>query len=464
MTYIRVAVSPFKSHATPSTLGCKRKVTPSAELSFSKRVFLPFDVRDPGTRISNKEVQDLLRSIFSTTWDVGEVRYRSHLLFQVEQLPCGPWPVTVGGLPFTIASNDGQGRALMLPRQIHGHANIKICQEGHPDNSKPLISDAHLRRLAAEVNTWFEENVPGIRMLELMFTCERTIYIVLEDHVAINVHKNKFPGWIANRFVGYINNRELHRPEWVDMPAKRVNQPQPNQGVIDNTAYDVLRPGVQINSKSLRDQADSSVLSTTAGVLVENDAGEAFMTAASHGIGEDGTVWQGGRADRIIGKAAVEIPFTDISLLKPKKDVAFVYKTFETEAAGPIPKFIRLRTSEDDMPCGPCYLNSPYTGNMVGALVRKSVRLFKPGPPPRSTQRDVRYVVYDWMHTGQVEGNDGKVQPPEGTCGSAVWNDDGVILGFYQHYVSEGPWAGFSALVSASAVVDAGYRLARHPC
>ncbi|KAK4141293.1 uncharacterized protein C8A04DRAFT_31156 [Dichotomopilus funicola] len=280
--------------------------------------------------------------------------------------------------------------------------------------------------------------MPDIRMLELMFTCERTIFIVLEDH--------------------------LHRPAWVDMPDKRVIQPQPNQGIIDNTTYDVLRPGVQINSKSLRDQADSSVLSTTAGVLVENDAGEAFMTAASHGIGEDGTVWKGGRADRIIGKAAVEIPFTDISLLKPKKDVAFVYKTFETEAAGPSPKFICLRTSEDDMPCGPCYLNSTYTGNMVGALVHKSVRLFKPDTPTTCTQRDLRYVVYDWMHTGQVEGNDSKVQPSDGTCGSAVWNGDGVILGFYQHYVSEGPWAGFAASVSASAVVDAGYRLARHPC
>jgi hypothetical protein len=34
-------------------------------------------------------------------------------------------------------------------------------------------------------------------MLELTFTCERTIYIVLEDHVAINVYRNKLPSWDA---------------------------------------------------------------------------------------------------------------------------------------------------------------------------------------------------------------------------------------------------------------------------
>jgi len=531
MSSIRVAVSPSTSHTAPSTPGSKRKVTPSAELSSSKRVLLlispskqpantspgatistrpffapkqlfprgdakitqqythahpepspsskqqekqepedadatwhhkqvllPFDLRDPGTKINNKEVQDLLRSIFPATWDVTEVRYRSHLLFQVDQLPRGPWPVTVGGLPFTILSDDGQGRALMFPRQIHGNPNMKIYSEGYPDDSKALISDANLRRLAAEVNACFEKNVPDIRMLELMFTCERTIYIVLEDHVAINVHRNKLPSWIANRPVGYINNRELHRPSWVDMPAKRVIQPQPNKGVIDNTAYDVLRPGVQINSKYLRDHAHPSVWSTTAGVLVENDAGDAFMTVASHGIGEGETVWQGKRADRIIGKAVVEISFTDISLLKLKEDVAFVNETFETEA-GLSPKFIRLRTSEDDMPSGCCYLNSPYTGNMVGVVVHKSVRLFRSDPHP--TQSNLGYVVYDWMYTGQDEGNDSKVQPPDGTSGSAIWDDDGVILGFYHFYVSEGAWAGFSASASASAVVDAGYRLAK---
>lgn len=424
---------------------------------------LLFDLRDPGTKIDNKEVQDLLQSIFPGTWDVGEIRCRSHLLFQVDQLPRGPWPVTVGGLPFTIVSDmmsaDGQGRALILPRQIHGNANIKLYIEGCPDHSKALISDADLRRLAVEVNACFEKNVPDIRMLELMFTCERTIYIVLEDHVAINVHRNKLPSWIANRFVGYINNRELHRPPWADTPAKGVIQPrpQPNKGVIDNTAYDVLRPGVQINSKYLRDHdSHPSVCSTTAGILVETDAGDTFMTAASHGIGDrETTVWQGTRANRTIGNTVAEIPLTNISLMKLKEDVVFVDETFETKA-GPSPKFTRLRTSEDDMPGVCCYLNSPYTGHMVGAVVSKSVRLFKSDP-----QSNLRYVVYDWMHTGQEEGNDSKVQPPDGTCGSAIWDDGGVILGFYQHHISEGSWAGLSASVSASAVVDAGYRLAK---
>lgn len=53
-----------------------------------------------------------------------------------------------------------------------------------------------------------------------------------------------------------------------------------------------------------------------------------------------------------------------------------------------------------------------------------------------------------------------KVRPPDGTCGSAIWDHDGTILGFYHYYIADGPYAGFACFVSASEVVDAGYHLA----
>ncbi|KAK0717710.1 hypothetical protein B0T26DRAFT_751737 [Lasiosphaeria miniovina] len=136
------------------------------------------------------------------------------------------------------------------------------------------------------------------------------------------------PGKIANRFVGYIHNQELRRPSWADLPAKREIQPHPMTGVIDDTTYDVLRPGVLIRSKMLRDHAHPAVFSTT--------SGDIFMTSASHGIGEGEIVWHAHRPDRTISEAVVEIPFTDVSLLKLKDDVVFVNKTFETDA-GAVP-------------------------------------------------------------------------------------------------------------------------------
>jgi len=526
MSLISVAVSPSGlGDIQPSTPGSKRKVTPSAAVSSSKRVLvlitpdkrpadtspgatistqpffapkqlfprgdakiahhythahpqpeapreqedadavwhnkhvlLPLDLRDPGTNIEHEEVQDLLHSIFPGTCSVTEARYRSHLIFLVDQLPSSPWPLTVGGVPLTLSAGN-QGRALMFPRQIHGNPSISICREGY-DNIV-LFSDANLRRLAADVQVEFEKHVVvpgGLRVLELMYTCERTIYVVLEDHVNIGQVRTKIPCKIANRFVGYINNRELHRPSWANMSAERVVQPQPMTGVFDNTVYDILRPGVLIRSKLLRDHAHPAVFSTTSGVLVENPAGDAFMTAASHGIGEGEKVWQGDYSDRTIGEAVVEISFTDVSLLKLKDDVVFTNQTFETDT-GLSPELTRLRASEDELPWGPCYLDSPYTGNMEGAVVAKSVRLFSSSQ--YLTERNLKYVVYDWAYMGQQEGNESKYQPPDGTCGSAIWNEDGVVLGFYHFYVSEGAWAGFSASASSSAVVDAGYRLVK---
>jgi hypothetical protein len=230
-------------------------------------------------------------------------------------------------------------------------------------------------------------------------------------------------------------------------------------GVIDTTTYDILRPGVLIRSKMLRDHAHPAVYSTTSGVIVQNVAGDKFMTAAAHGIGEGLNVWQGDRWDRIIGEAVVEISFTDVSLLQLGEDVAFENQTFETEA-GEVPQFVRLQAPSEKIDMfSMCYLNSPFTGNLEGVHVAISARLFKNSP--YLTERLFEYNVYNWTHTGQAEGNDEKFQPPDGTCGSVIWSDEGIITGFYHYYINEGPWAGFSASASAGHVVDAGYTLAK---
>ncbi len=58
-------------------------------------------------------------------------------------------------------------------------------------------------------------------------------------------------------------------------------------------------------------------------------------------------------------------------------------------------------------------------------------------------------------------GGDGKdkAQPADGTCGSAIWDDEGVILGFYHYHINSEEFAGFSVSVSAAEVVNVEYRL-----
>ncbi|KAK0709346.1 hypothetical protein B0T26DRAFT_805084 [Lasiosphaeria miniovina] len=355
-----------------------------------KHVLLLYNLRDLSINIHTEEIQKLLCSIFPGAYNVA--RARSHLIFQLSRWPSPPWPLTVGGLPITLVIRDvltAEGRAFIFPRQIFGNGSIPICSEAHYTNAA-TFSDALLCRLRSDINAYFLKHAPpGVRMLELIHTCERAFYVVLDDH-----------------------------------------------------------PG-----------APPAVFSTTSGVLVQNAAGDTFMTSASHGIGEGGTVWHADRPDRTISETVVEIPFTDVSLLKLKDDVVFVNKIFETDA-GAVPQFTRLKTSTDELSYGSlCYLNSPYTGNMDAVLVANSIRYFETSP--YLTESQLAYNLYNWSYTGQKEGNEGKFQPPDGTCGSVIWNDEGVITGFYHYHIEDGPWAGFALSASASAVVDAGYSLAK---
>ncbi|KAF7506355.1 hypothetical protein GJ744_011821 [Endocarpon pusillum] len=70
-----------------------------------------------------------------------------------------------------------------------------------------------------------------------------------------------------------------------------------------------------------------------------------------------------------------------------------------------------------------CSLNSPYTGHMEGSLVAKSVK-FESSAPYHPTQDSLRYVVYNWSFMGQEEDNHDRARPPDGTCGSVIWDND----------------------------------------
>lgn len=421
----------------------------------ARHVLLPFDLRDPKLSISKPEVAALLHSIFPGTANVTQGNFRSHLLFQVQKLPRSPWPLTVGGLPITILDESDRGCAFLFPMRPIGNLAISICRNGH-DFTSGLPSGIKLRKLFDEVNSEFQKNLPDIRIVEFMFASTRVFYVVLDDHVEIGTMRPKLPGKIANCPVMYLNDNEVCRPQWAKMPAKRMIEVHPLAGIADDTAYDILRPGVMICSSKLMDHAHPASLATTTGILVKNAAGDTFMTGASHRIGPLEEVWQPGRRDKVVGKAAVEITHTDVSLIALSQGVEFINETFE-DAAGVVPNFSHLVTSEEEPQSPFAYLNSPFSGNMEAVIVMRSVR----APSTLPQEAMVRNVLYDWSYWGQEEGNENKARPVDGTCGSVIWDDDGIIRGFYRYYIEKGKWAGFSISVCASEVVDAGYTLAK---
>lgn len=166
-------------------------------------------------------------------------------------------------------------------------------------------------------------------------------------------------------------------------------------------------------SSTITGHSHPAILSTASGILINNPAGDSFMAAASYGIGKDETIYQTHLPDKTVGKAVVEIPFTDVCLVKLEKCVTFSNKTFEAHS-GAIPELTRFLTPEDKLDWPICYLNSPYTGNMEASIVSKSVKL---EPSVHPMENNPSYVVYNWAYSSQIEDNSDKIKPPDGTCG-----------------------------------------------
>jgi len=125
-----------------------------------------------------------------------------------------------------------------------------------------------------------------------------------------------------------------------------------------------------------------------------------------------------------------EISFTDVSLVRLSDGLSFTNETLEN-MDGVVPQFQRLITSDDRAEFKPVHFNSAFTGHMEGNIVMHSVKM--PDSPSHPTEQSQagKYVLYQWHYMGQGDGSGQPIMPPDGTCGSAIWNDDGVILGFY---------------------------------
>ena len=433
-----IGVAEQHSHAHPSS----KKDDSENESWHVKHILLPFDLRDKKIDIFADDVLSLLKNIFPGTLEIGEGRCRSQLTFDVDKMPSGPWPLTIGGLPFTISSHD-QGRGLICSAQKLGNLRISICQEYEVN-----FCESNLRILAADVQANFQENLPEIRILELIFSSAHTFDIVLEDHVSIDSMRNKLPGRIALCPVGYLRERDLCRPLWTDISAKRQIQPQPINNIIDDTVYDIIRPGVLLSSRVTRGHAHPVIMSTTAGILVQNSKGDRFMTGAYHGI--ENEVWQTQQPTRIIADVVEEIPSMDISILKLRDGIIFVNETFEDEN-GDTPKFNRFINPDDDVNHMVTNLNSPYTGNMEGTIFMRSYRF----------EGNDKNMLYNWTYMGQDDSFVQRYMPPDGICGSVIWDDDGAILGFIQHYVDSGPHKGYCLSMNATELARAGYTLVK---
>ncbi|RDL39014.1 uncharacterized protein BP5553_03354 [Venustampulla echinocandica] len=100
-------------------------------------------------------------------------------------------------------------------------------------------------------------------------------------------------------------------------------------------------------------------------------------------------------------------------------------------------------------------MNNPWTGHLDGTLEGSSLRMVE---PERRGGEDIEWIRYKWT----FHGDNGLAAPPPGVSGSAIWDDEGVVIGFFQYYIPDGNLRGFCISVSAShlARFGQGYHLA----
>ena len=429
----------------------------------TKRILLPSDSK-PLTHWQGGFNEDSTSKLLFTIFpDPKEITCgATYINFRLAVLPEPPFPLTVGGLCVTISNSDcTRGKQRLFPYTNRGNCNISIRPD--LDIREGVLTQQTMTTLSTEYVKALQDLAPSVVPKEILYTYEPWVYVFLPNEFDYSSNlKTRLPGKLGRKLVSYLREEELHRPKWTDLKAKRYIEPLPHLGVVDDTAYQVLRPGVVLHSTKLRDHAHPHRLTTTSGVLITNPANDVFMIGASHGIGNDESVFQEmpDGETRLIGKAVQEISFTDVAVIQLEKGVEFVNEPFEN-SVGVVPKFKRLlgEVENDELkPLDTLFLNSPYTGNMEGMFVASSFRPETTGRRPHRTEVGIEFITYQWFYTGQVEESGWK-ELPDGMCGSAIWNDEGVITGFFQYHISLGALSGLAVSVSAREVVKTGWRL-----
>ncbi|KAG5305338.1 hypothetical protein I7I50_05702 [Histoplasma capsulatum G186AR] len=399
-----------------------------------QHIILPFDLRENPDAFYNEENRNILSSIFPETH--GLAMDSMFLIFLQTKVPPKPWPRTIAGVPVCFAPEIGPQ---YIPRPIGIPAYVK-----NPSISKDLNGRAmqDWEPLFVSIKTYFQEQ--GISITEVMYL-KSYVVIVLEHR---NTDPTKLLSQAANIRCFYYYDDEIGRP--ASLRACRLTDPTPTNP--DNNEYSTLQPGLRVTSDYLPSKP-GTFLSTTAGVLVRDAVGNEFMTVAPHGFPDEcGLIVNHPLpSGRDIGELIREVAHTDVALVKLRETEKFSNVTFQNSILESI-QLKRLASAKGPPEENTIYLDSPDTGCVLGSLLMTS---FQRVPIDDSFQPNQQWVFTIWNYMGQ----DISSTLPERICGSAIWNGDGDVLGFFRYAPKAGVMKDWCAGIAADELINKGYTL-----
>ncbi|KAI5862476.1 hypothetical protein GGS23DRAFT_572537 [Durotheca rogersii] len=329
----------------------------------------------------------------------------------------------------------------MLPRRIVSLRNGVIAKDQNGRDTKDWKPLFHI------IKGHFESL--GVPITEVM-CMDSCVIVVLKRR---DTDMGKVPCQAANIICFYLFDDEMGRPPAPQ--ARRLTDPTP--GNPDNSQYDALQPGLRVTSSYLPSHPDM-FLSTTSGVLLKDHlVGNKYMTVASHGFpAECGTqVFHALPGNgRVIGELVTKSTHADVALVKLCDAETFSNVTFHNDD-GMMPQNIQLKRLvqvEGRQRSELAYLDSPDTGLIQGTYMFTSFAAI----PSDDNSPEQQWIFTIWLYRGQ----DSAISLPGGMCGSAIWNEDGDVLGFFRYAPTEGVMKDWCAGIAADELIDRGFTLA----
>lgn len=406
-----------------------------------RHISLPFNIGDEGAPDpASGEVFDICVKLFPGLQSLGSDK--TFLDLTVTPLPPKPWPKTIGGMPCRfypdLALYPSQPPVLLPDQVAHSakHVSVRNGQVANTENYRDAEDWDPLFRI---IRDHFDEL--AISITEVMYKMHEVI-IVLEHR---NTDMTRVPCTIAQVLCGYFFEDQMGRPAVPQ--ARRERDPSP--GNPDDSQYQALRPGVRVTSTYLPEVPDAFI-SSTAGVLVKDQAGDHFLTVAEHAFpAKCGTraMHPSPNGGRAIGELIMGVGHTDIALVKLHQSEHFTNTTFHNTLMDKSVPLKRLAPcKQGDL----LYLDSPNTGCIDGTVKWAGRRRF-----PSDDPTEHNWVLTTWIYMGQESA----WQLPEGMCGSAIWMGNGDVVGFFQYAPKEGVMVDWCAGIDAMELLERGYTL-----
>jgi hypothetical protein len=397
----------------------------------ARHIILPFDLRKDPEAWHCDVNSKLLASLFPGT-GVGFDGWC--LIYWLDVLPAKPWPKTIAGVPCYFTIDKTRGSPFPPPRPAHWN-NPSIGQEVDGRN----LSDWD--QVFQLIRDHFDE--VRIPITEVQYWDE-FVRIVLQNR---NTDMTKLPKCVANIRCHYLYEDEMGRPETPQ--ARCLVEPEP--GNPDESEYNILRPGVRLASDYDPSQP-GAYLRTSAGILVQDREGNTFMTCAAHGFPSrcGSTVYHPSPSTgQGIGELVMEIAHTDIALVKLNIEKDFVNETFESNIRGAL-RLQRLSIAKRYYSI--LALDSPDTGFIEGTLaISAKMRI----PVNDSLEPEQEWISTAWVYTSQGMSKD----LPDGICGSAIWDEDGAVIGFFRYAPKTGVMTDWCAGIAAKELMERGFTI-----